>query len=216
MIYFLDTNIHIGYVFFEDPWHEKSLDIFNHEKLYWSVIVKKEFDKKFTEFSDIFYSYISKIELKLSDYSDELITLNNFNKILLNISVSGMGYKKRNRILKRIWESITQNEECISKSSLLNEIKKYKMSMRSTYFSRRKHIINKLHLFNSDSLVYSLIDKLEGIHSPDNKIILDAHYLASICDEEIYFVSADGKLCKKARSFDFLEIAKFCQLDEFV
>lgn len=214
MIYFLDTNIFIGYVFFEDPWHDKSLKVFELKRLYWSDTVKKEFNNKFKEISNELYGFVSEIEDALYENPLDDFTLNQFQKVLFNIHINGIDNKKKSRVLKKIWEEITQYEEYLSKLDLLNEVRTYKMDMKQVFFSRKKSFSDKVILHKSINSYSELYNKLNNIHSPDNKIVLDAHDLAVIEEESVYFISSDKIICDEGSKIIDLKITKFCYLND--
>lgn len=215
MIYFLDTNIFVGYVIFEDPWHEKSLEVFNRENLYWSPIVKEEAEKKLENIYLYLNLFIDELEEIIFSYADDMLSLTKFNKIMSSIDNKFVDLKKRNRVSKRIWEEFP-NQDCIFKQDLLKGIRNYKREMKFNFFYRRKVMSSNLFLHNPNKKIYRLTSKLIGIHSPDNKIILDAHDLAIKSNDAVHFVSADRKLCDVASNFNFLKIKEFNYLGTFV
>ena len=203
---FFDTNVIVGYLIGIDPWHYFSLRVFNIDKSkYWSYYVKDEsrnvlkrllleYNGFFSQIKDsILVDFISKKEffrnLSEINYVDGQEVSFDQERIADLIWSEGGWYKQaRTCELFNLLDSILEdmNETVFPNFENCNVLLK---------FHQRKNDYKTL-LSDLDSLKECFNGKLNTVHNPDDKIILDAHDLALSKNFDLYFITADKKLLR--------------------
>lgn len=217
MNYFLDTNMPIGYTVVHDKFHETAKKFINeHENsLFWSNLVKKEYNETFTDISDEIGHFLDSVENILEKNEKDFDYYLKFEKfIITNTKHVKLDSYKKHKIIEDFW-NINYFNSC-SCDEIYRKFVKFNQKFNDTYFKRDKNINNimKLHNCGIDNylkyLNYTSKLKSWGMHSPDYKIIVDAHD-CGIKHGELTFVSADGKIFESLIGNDtsFLKIVEF-------
>lgn len=231
MNYFLDTNVELGYVFCTDPWNDKSEHLFDKEgTFYISYCVSREFDKKYNDIlkKQMNFLYSLRNELEIEDSSKKLSLKNLKIKSLIIELKRNFDDNLKEEIIEVLWkrcgnkhifDSELEEYVCTVKD-LLIYIKKFIRGFKGKLIARRRFFKSVVIECEKRIKTYSdLNDKLLnqiGIHFPDNFIILDAHDLSLNDGIDLYFISADKKMIKKANNIlNLLSIENFFYLKDF-
>lgn len=192
MDYFLDTCVEVGYVFCTDPWNDESVEVFNdNDYLNYSHTVKMEFNQK-------------SWQVDLEEEIDE---------------------RKKEKIIKTLWEfskskhlnTESGNPVCKVKT-LLIYISKFIRNFSYGLLKRKRAFESKVMIHTRHDKYQELYDKLEenGIHYPDNHIVLDAHDLSLKRNITLEFITADKNMVTNVNCLvDLLNINKFHYLKDF-
>lgn len=216
MSFFVDTNIPLGYTIIHDKYHDSSNNfITNNRNIFWSNLVQKEYTEKLDEIIDdidIFLKLTEKILKKNNkDFSSYYIFE---NYILKRTKRCNLDKNKKQKILKHFWVKYNIIEG-ISEHIYLN-FKSFNENFKKMYFKRDKKLnhILILHDCGLDNylkyLEYTMKLKEWGIHSPDCKIIADAHD-CGLAHDDLIFISNDEKMLEIIANHDtsFLKIVEF-------
>lgn len=225
MDYFLDTNVGIGYIFCNDPWHDLSVKVFTKsDNLHYSVNVVEELNRKYnsilTEQKQFFYSMRDELEMLINPFKK--LSFEDLKSIGLSVNLTrDFDSNKKINILNVFWQY------CLKKYDESNKIGiKYVIrSIKNWLFSFERLVLDRNLEFNrvvicskkrieEYSSIYEELCNV-GVHDEDRDIVLDAHDLA--CDEyiKLFFVSSDKKLCNRAKKVKSLNICDFVSLEEF-
>lgn len=218
MSYFIDTNIPIGYSIIHDKWHESSknfIDNHQNDPIYWSNIVKQEYTQKLNNMItnvNIFLNYCKKL---LKNNQKDFVNYIDFKNFLIVKTKSCLldDFKKR-KILEHFWNSYSFIEG-ISEEIYL-KFNDFCHEFERLYLIRDKSlqkilILHDCGLNNFKRYInYSIKLNEWGIHSPDNKIITDAHD-CGLKHENLIFVSNDSEIINIILEHDhsFLSIIEF-------
>lgn len=217
MSFFIDTNIAIGFTVIHDKWHEQSKKFINNcsDSIYWSNLVKDEYTRKLTDIEEPTEFFLKRVKLILKNNQKDFINYYEFEKYILNkTKICILDDFKKQKILEKFWEKYNFNEG-------ISEVIKLKFNdfadeIGKIYVTRSKKLDSHMNFHNcglDNYLRYmTYVNKLSewGVHSPDNKIIADAHDCGSFHDNLI-FVSTDDALIKILvnNNTSFLNIIEF-------
>ena len=216
MSFFVDTNIPLGYTIIHDKYHDSSNNfITNNRNIFWSNLVQKEYTEKLDEIIDdidIFLKLTEKIlKRNTKDFSSYYIFE---NYIIKRTKRCNLDKNKKQKILKHFWVKYDIIEG-ISEHIYLN-FKSFNENFKKMYFKRDKKLNHLLILHDCGLdnylkyLEYTMQLKEWGIHSPDCKIIADAHD-CGIAHDDLIFISNDEKMLEIIANHDtsFLKIVEF-------
>lgn len=216
MSFFIDTNMAISFTVIHDKWHESSCELFNKDDcLFWSNLVKKEYGVKLNDIIDeidIFFNLTKDI---LKHNHKDFINYFDFEKfIIIKTSGCSLDMFKKVKILMHFWNKYFTNDG-ISRI-VYEKFKIFCDEFESVYFHRDEKLnkLMTLHDCGLDNykkyLSYALSLHSGGIHSPDCKIITDAHD-CGLNHDGLIFVSNDLDMISLLNDYgaSFLSISEF-------
>lgn len=216
MSYFADTNLAFGYTVIHDKWHENSKEFIEDNNLiFWSTLVQKEYTEKLDDVLDDIEYFLESIELILEDNEVDFVSFQNFERFILkklsNVNLDGF---KQHRILENFWND--NDFTFVGSHELYLKFLKFKSGFNYIYFKRDQKLntILKLHDCGVDNYLNYLDFAKKvygwGVHSPDCKIIADAHD-CGITYDNLVFVSTDESMLEVLKNNDtsFLNIIEF-------
>lgn len=217
MNYFVDTNITIGYTIPFDKWHQQSVNFFKEttKPIYWSNLVKKEYKKTVNGIIDdieIFLIEVKKI-LKNNDkdFSNYFIFENFIKKRTSHCKLDNIKkikiletFWKRNELIEGISTDIYIKFQNFARN-ILQIPSKRDMNLKNILILHDCGLDNYLNYYDYARELYN-----NGIHSPDCKVIVDAHD-CGLKHEDLVFVSNDVKMIEILSNMDtsHLEIIEF-------
>ena len=217
MPFFIDTNIALGYTVIHDQWHETANNFINntHDNIFWSNLVQEEYTNKLDDLLDEMDLFLKTTEKILKNNDKDFVSYYDFERYVLKRTRKCiLDNSKKQRILEHFW--IKYNIfEGIAESTYL-KFRNYNKNFKKMYFKRDKNLNKNLILHNCGLNNYkryrSYADKLKkwGIHSPDNKIITDAHD-CGLKNKNLIFVSSDVEMVDTIleHNHSFLSIVEF-------
>ena len=230
MNYFLDTNVELGYVFCTDPWNDKSEYLLNkQDTFYISYCVKKEFNKKYNDILKKQMNFLYSLRKELNNENpSKKLSFNNLKIKSLTIYLKrDFDENLKKEIVKVLWKRCEHKHEF---DSQLNEsvctVKDFLIYLKKFIRGFNRNLINRTCSFRTMVIEcekrtnkYSDLNNTllnNGIHFPDNHIILDAHDLSLNDGIVLNFISTDNKMIKKAKNIiNSVSIDKFLYLKEF-
>lgn len=216
MPFFIDTNMAVGYTVIHDKWHEASNKfISSNSNIFWSNLVQDEYTAKLDDILDDINIFL-KITLNIlksnaKDFSSYYI----FEKdILKKTKICNLDDIKKRKILEYFWSNCVGHEG-ISEIIYL-KFRNFNRNFKKMYLKRDRDLNNHLILHNCGLNNYlKYLDHAKqlykwGVHSPDCKIIADAHD-CGLKHGNLIFITADAKMLEKIVCHDtsFLEIMEF-------
>lgn len=217
MAFFLDTNIPIGYTIIHDKYHENASNfIDNHQdSLFWSDLVEEEYYGRFRNiFRQIRY-FLDSVESILETNEKDFEHYLKFENFIINkTSHIPLDEFKKHKIIENFWKD--NNFSYANCEEVHAEFLKFNRNFNNVYFKRDKRLNELMNLHNCGKdnylayLDYALKLNSWRIHSPDCKILVDAHD-CGINHSELIFVSCDEKLFEALDGHDtsFLRIMEF-------
>ena len=221
MVFFTDSNVPLGYTVIHDKWHRKA-DKFvnsNQNSIFWSTLVKKEYETKFGDISNDVDYFLDSVESLLEDNENDFEYYSKFEDFVIRRTKNiGLDDFKKHQIIEHFWRD--NNFDYAISEDVYIEFRKFNFNFNMLYFGRDKKLnsIMKLHNCGLDNYLnymhYASVLKSWGVHSPDFKIILDAHDFGLIYNDLI-FVSADNKMLEAldGHNLSFLKIKEFKALN---
>lgn len=217
MIFFTDTNIPIGYTIIHDKWHEKSKKFYfqNEEDIFWSNLVQKEYNETLKDIVQSMDVFLKKSEYLLKNNSKDFINYEEFERYLIRQTQNCcLDNTKKRKILEEFWTKYDFSEGISTIVHL--KFKEFIEDFEKIYFKRDLKLtkIMKLHDCGLDNYLRyrDYAQKLydNGVHSPDCKIIVDAHD-CGLTYGNLIFVSNDDKLIESVSKIDtsHLKIIEF-------
>lgn len=217
MPYFPDTNIPIGYTIIYDKWHEYSKNFYleTDKKIFWSNFVKQEYSMKINDIVQIIDVYLKKIEYLLKNNTKDFVNYDAFEHYIIKHTkeIELDAYKKIS-LLKQFWSKYNFSEgiSTVVYSKFIN----FSDEFKKIYFKRDQDLKKRmtLHDCGLDNYLnyYDYARELydNGIHSPDCKVIVDAHD-CGLKHEDLVFVSNDVRMIEILSNMDtsHLEIIEF-------
>lgn len=203
---FVDTNVSIAYVFLIDPLNNKSINFFRrYNSIFWSNLVKKEFNKVFVSKKEVLVKFYKKLLKDLKEGKVLNLTLNDLKRYVIQENYPKNDHNQIKGSLSSFWHRYV-NEKFPSVNCLENAINLCLRDLRIRSYRRKIDLENIFQLTNKRYDKYSnLNNKLRrnGVHPPDNEIILDAHDYNLKTSFDLDFVTFDKKCCKGAKLSDF-------------
>lgn len=220
-MYFVDTNIPISYTVIHDKWHEPVNEFLceTEEDIFWSNIVSNEYSDKLGDIIFEVESFINETKHILKNNYKEFINYKEFeNFIIWKTRECTLDDFKKIKILEEFWNHFDLNFP--SSYDLYLKFDKFYKGFQNVYFKRDQKLntILKLHDCGVDNYLNYLnfAKKIYewGVHSPDYKIITDAHD-CGIAHDNLVFVSTDGEMLDVLLNNDtsFLNIIEFRSLN---
>lgn len=203
---FVDTNVSIAYTFLIDPFINYSRKVFReYVNIFWSELVKKEFNKVFISKKDVLVNFYKKLLKDLKQGNILNITLHDLQKYVKQGNYSKKDFNQIKGSLSYFWDRYV-DESFPSVYSLENAINLCLRDLKIMVYTRKAELENDLKLTCQRHEKYSnLNNKLRrnGVHPPDNEIILDAHDYNLKISDDLDFVTFDKKCCVGAKLSDF-------------
>lgn len=218
MQFFTDTNIPIAYTVIHDKWHKNAIKfIKNHEKdnIFWSNLVKKEYDEKLGDIIDEVTNFLETSEDLLNINNKDFINYYDFEKYLFKRTREcNLDKTKKQKILEHFWRKYDFSEGI--SGIISSKFSVFINYFELIYYTRESRLENILILHDcglNNYLKYlDYAKKLYqwGVHNPDCKIVIDAHDCGKI-HADLIFVSADNKMIEEILNHDtnFLSITEF-------
>ena len=204
---FVDTNVSIAYTFLIDPLNNNSINSFReYVNIFWSKLVKKEFNNVFISKKEVLVRFYKKLLNDLKQESIHNLTIDDLEKYVKQGNYSKRDYNQIKGSLSYFWDRYLVNESFPSLVSLENAIDLCLRDLRIMSYTRKSELENNLQLTSERQRKYSnLNNKLRrnGVHPPDNEIILDAHDYNLNTSHDLDFLTFDKKCCKGAKLQDF-------------
>lgn len=216
MSFFIDTNVALGYTVVHDRWHD-SINTFikDNSNMYWSNLVKNEYTTKLDDILDDIDIFL-KITLNiLKNNQNDFPSYYIFEEhVLKKTKTCKLDDFKKRKILEHFWNN-SIDQEGISEIIYL-KFRNFNRNFEKMYLKRDKTLNDILILHNcglNNYLKYlNYATKLHkwGVHSPDCKILTDAHDCA-LKHGNLIFVTTDEEMLEKIYDKDtsFLNILKF-------
>ena len=203
---FVDTNVSIAYSFLIDPLNNHSRNAFSeYANIFWSELVKKEFNKVFISKKEVLVRFYKKLLNDLKQGNIFNLTFDDLEKY-----VKQGNYRKKdfNQIKGSLYSFffIYVDETFPSADLLENAINLCLRDLRIMVYTKKAELENNLKLTSKRHDTYSnLKNKLRknGVHYPDNEIILDAHDYNLKTSYDLDFVTFDKKCYNGAKLSDF-------------
>ena len=203
---FIDTNVSIAYVFLIDPLNKPSSSVFrNYENIFFSELVKLEFDDVFYKKLEILIKFFKKIRRDLKKGKLVEITLNNLKRYAKDENYTKKELKHIINSLTIFWDKYV-NERFPNANSFKIAIDKCLKDLKILTYSRKTYLENFLKITEKRTKKYSnLKNKLKenSLHYPDYEIILDAHDHNLKNSYDLDFITFDKDCCKGAKLSDF-------------
>lgn len=218
MPFFVDTNIALGYTCIHDKWHKNANKLIAEnydDKIFWSNLVKDEYNRKLNNILDDIDVFLKSSEEILRNNENDFLNYYDFEKhIFERTKRCRLDKNKKQKILEHYWKKYSFNEG-ISNIIYL-KFKNYNENFKKLYFMRDKELnyLLILHDCGQDSYLRYLDFATKiyewGVHSPDCRIVVDAHDCGTI-HNDLTFVSTDRKMIEilLANDTSFLNIAEF-------
>lgn len=113
-MYFLDTNVPIGYTIVHDMWHEPSKNFINNKSnIFWSNFVKNEYYNKLDDILELTEKFLTAVILILNVNEKDFYTYISFEEyILKRTKFCMLDYFKKQKILENFWHKNNFNEWC--------------------------------------------------------------------------------------------------------
>ena len=200
MVYFIDTNIGIGYSIFPDKFHNPCKDFINESSndIYWSNGVYEEFDRKFCELLSIIENFLDIISHALNNRQSFFPNKDSFASfVLAKTKKVDIDDEKKFKLIDVFWEMCNDgfsNDICVFQ----DKFEGFSLYVPSLFYERKNLLIEKLICHNCGLDNYKKYAELKellknnNVHFPDYKFILDAHDLGN--DFEVFFVTNDKKM----------------------
>lgn len=217
MNFFTDTNVPIAYTVIHDKWHEKANKFIENysDSLFWSNLVRNEYNDKFGEILDDIDYFFEIAEDGLKINKNDFVNYYAFESFILDkTAICKLDDIKKHNIIEHFWNKNSFSEGI--SSIVFIKFKNFRKDFDKLYLLRDKRLnkIMKLHECGENNYLkyvnYALKLNSWGIHSPDCKIILDAHD-CGIKHKDLVFISLDSKMHEALSGHDisFLNIAEF-------
>lgn len=178
MYSFVDTNVSVAYVFRIDPFNNKSENVFKrYTSIFWSNLVKKELDDVFVYKKKVLVRFYKGLLKDLKDGKISNLTLANLKRHVENGNYIKKDFKHIKNSLDPFWDKYV-DDRFPSKSSFESAINLCLKDLRILTYSRKVFWENKVTLSEKRIEKYSHLNNMllrNGVHHPDNEIILDAH-----------------------------------------
>lgn len=218
MSFFSDTNIPIAYTVIHDKWHINAITFLNnHEEdtIFWSTLVKDEYENKLKDIIGDVAKFLETSEDLLNINQNDFLNLYDFEKYLLQRTKNcNLDNIKKQKILEHFWEKYDFSEGISGVIS--SRFSVFIDHFEQIYYTRDSKLKNimTLHDCGLDNYLRYLnyAKKLNewGIHSPDCKIVVDAHD-CGMAHDNLIFISVDDEMIGKitAHNTSFLKIVEF-------
>lgn len=164
-------------------------------QFFWSNLVKREYELKFSEISDEIGYFLDVVENILENNENDFDYYLEFENLIINQTRNvPLDSIKKHKILEHFWNDHV--EVNIVHDELLNSFKRFNSNFNKIYFMRDKKLNKYMRLHNcgvDNYLKYLKFAKQLyewGVHAPDCKIIMDAHDCGFKYDDLI-FISND-------------------------
>ena len=216
MSFFIDTNMAIGYSVVNDKWHNNAVKFFSEteEDIFWSNLVKKEYTEKLGEIIYLIETFLKRVALILKNNKNGFTNYNEFENLIISKTKDiSLDKTKKIKILENFWDKFDFHYEV--PETIYKKFNQYYTGFQNVYFVRDNNLesLMKLHDCGLDNYLKYLDYAKQlyewGVHSPDCKIITDAHDCG--LKHDVSFVSADSKMINMVLEHDtsFLSIIEF-------
>lgn len=186
----------------------------NHD-IFWSNLVQKEYSEKLDEILDDINIFLKTTLILLKNNEKDFSSYHIFEEqILKKTERCDLDTIKKQKILEYFWGEYVVYEG-ISEIIYL-KFRNFNRNFKKMYLKRDESLNKRLILHDCGLnnylkyLDYAIQLKSWGIHSPDCKIITDAHD-CGLEHDGLIFVTADEKMIEKIAVHDttFLKIMEF-------
>ena len=200
MVYFIDTNIGIGYSIFPDKFHNPCKDFINNSSsdIYWSNGVYEEFNRKFTDLLNIIENFLNIISHALNNKHSFFPNKDSFASFVLGKTKRiNLDDEKKFKLIDVFWEKC--NDGFSNDINVFQDtFEDFSLYVPDLFNERRDLLVEKLICHNCGldnyknylELKESL--KKKNVHCPDYKFVLDAHDLGK--ENTVFFVTNDEKM----------------------
>ena len=217
MNYFIDTNVAIGYTVVHDKWHEPSRDFITNceDSIFWSNLVVKEYGEKLDEILDVIDEFLKICSSILRKNEMDFYSLFEFEMFILKkTSFCDLDDIKKQKIINHFWNK--NNFTIGISTNLHSNFLRFADDFEEVYHQRDSTLnkILKLHNCGLKNFIkyyeYALKLYNGGVHSPDCRIIVDAHDCGLKYDDLI-FLTTDEKMFEAIIRQDtsYLKILEF-------
>ncbi len=145
MPFFVDTNLALGYTIIHDEWHDKADAFINktNEAIFWSNLVKKEYDDKMNEILDDIDVFLKLTETILRNNEKDFLNFYDFeNYILKRTKRCKLTKKKKQKILEHYWDKYAFSDGIAHVVYL--RFQHYNKNFKKMYFKRDKDLNSQL------------------------------------------------------------------------
>ncbi|WP_295031406.1 hypothetical protein [uncultured Methanobrevibacter sp.] len=216
---FVDTNVSIGFMFSIDPLNNKSMSVFGeYEYIFWSNCVKDESEKVFKNKRKILIEFFKDLSNNLKPEDFQNFTYDDLKKyIYRNYSKN----KKRNQILSslgKFWSNYV-DEMFPTYDSFINSVNNCLSDLKISVYSRKNEWESTVLLSELRTEMYIEIkNKLNSfkVHSPDDKIILDAHDHNLRNEFLLDFITFDKDCCDAASRIEDFSFNKVKGISDYL
>ena len=202
MIYFIDTNIGIGYSIFPDKHHSKSKSFVNDnlKSLYWSTGVVKELNDKMHDITTNIQNFLLSIVFNVRNRKSDFLNKDEFASFVLKVTKNiDLDIDKKNSLIECFWEKVLGGFS-INIAQFPNLLNNFSIYVFNLFDSNRKYLIHEVNYYNCGLNNYKKYNSLSttlkniGVHDPDYKFVLDAHDLAKNNSNDVIFTTCDTKM----------------------
>ena len=206
MNYFADTNIFVGFSVIHDEWHEQCKKVItaDENQIFWSNLVKKEYEDKLQDIINSVEFFIKKVKYLLKNNQRTFRNYNDFERFILsNTRQITLNNFKKITILENFWNKFNLSYEV--PSVIYEKFRNYYDGFEKIYFARDDYLNRTIHFHDCGMdnykryLNYAEYLGFYGIHNPDCKIITDAHD-CGLKHDNLKFVSNDKEMIREINS----------------
>ncbi|AMK15174.1 hypothetical protein [Methanobrevibacter olleyae] len=196
----------IAYTFLIDPFNNNSINAFRkYSAIFWSNLVKEEFDKVFISKKEVLVRFYKKLLKDLKQEKVLNLRFNDLNKYIKQGTSIKKDYKQIKSSLSSFWDRYV-DESFPSLDSLEIAINLCLRDLRIVSYKRKTDWENYSQLTEKRTNKYfNLNNKLRrnGVHPPDNEIVLDAHDHNLKTSYDLDFITFDKNCYDGAKLADF-------------
>lgn len=206
MNYFADTNIFVEFSVIHDEWHEqcKKFITADENQIFWSNLVKKEYEDKLQDIINSVEFFIKKVKYLLKNNQRTFRNYNDFERFILsNTRQITLNNFKKITILENFWNKFNLSYEV--PSVIYEKFRNYYDGFEKIYFARDDYLNRTIHFHDCGMdnykryLNYAEYLGFYEIHNPDCKIITDAHD-CGLKHDNLKFVSNDKEMIREINS----------------
>lgn len=113
MVFFVDTNIPLGYTVIHDKWHDTSKKFIENNKgsVFWSNLVRDEYSRKLENIIDEIEYFLEASEDILLTNQKDFVNFDEFRKFILKRTREcEIDPHKKQKILEHFWKRYNFNE----------------------------------------------------------------------------------------------------------
>ncbi len=216
---FVDTNVSIAFMFSIDPFNNKAMSIFREYKhIFWSKCVKDESEKVFKNKQKLLIKFFKDLSnnLKPEDFQD--FTYNDLKRYFYRNYPKNRKREQISSSLEKFWSKYV-DERSPNYDSFINAVNKCLSDLKISTYHRKEEWESTVFLSESRTEIYPEIKNklnLFKVHSPDDKIILDAHDHNLRNEYRLDFITFDRHCCDAASRIEDFSFNKVKGISDYL